>query len=222
MIGLDKNKIIKNKELSIYEGAVSCWSGIKLSKWKERFIYNSSEYNFPIHKKYNELSEDELNILWNGRGKCKGIFQFFDKLDSKKHKIQNRVIAARYKGKTKCNECNGTRLRKDALYVKINSKSIADISNMNIKEAIDFFTNIKLSKYENKIAGRILTEIKNRLTYLIEVGLSYLTISRQSSTLSGGESQRINLATSLGSSLVGSMYILDEPSIGIERHRKFN
>ena len=113
MIGLDKNKIIKNKELSIYEGAVSCWSGIKLSKWKERFIYNSSEYNFPIHKKYNELSEDELNILWNGRGKCKGIFQFFDKLDSKKHKIQNRVLT-RYKGKTKCNECNGTRLRKDA------------------------------------------------------------------------------------------------------------
>ena len=215
MIGLDKNKIIKNKELSIYEGAVSCWSGIKLSKWKERFIYNSSEYNFPIHKKYNELSEDELNILWNGRGKCKGIFQFFDKLDSKKHKIQNRVIAARYKGKTKCNECKGTRLRKDALYVKINSKSIADISNMNINEALDFFNKIKLSKYENKIAGRIITEIKNRLTYLIEVGLSYLTISRQSSTLSGGESQRINLATSLGSSLVGSMYILDEPSIGL-------
>ena len=214
-LGLDRNKIIKNKELSLYEGVVSCWSGLKLSKWKERFIQNSIEFNFPIHKPYIELSNEELDILWNGKGKCKGIYQFFAKLDSEKHKIQSRVISARYRGRTKCDECNGSRLRKDALYVKINLKSIDEISRMNVNEALCFFKNLKLSETENKIAGRILTEIKNRLTYLKEVGLSYLTLSRNSSTLSGGESQRINLATSLGSSLVGSMYILDEPSIGL-------
>ena len=214
-LGLDKNKIIKNKELSLYGGVVSCWSGLKLSKWKERFIQNSIEFNFPIHKPYIELSEEELDILWNGKGKCKGIYQFFAKLDSEKHKIQSRVISARYRGKTECFECNGSRLRKDALYVKINLKSIDEITKMNIDEAIIFFKNLKLSESENKIAGRILTEIRSRLTFLKEVGLSYLTLSRNSSTLSGGESQRINLATSLGSSLVGSMYILDEPSIGL-------
>ena len=214
-IGIDKNKIIKNKELSLYEGVVSCWSGLKLSKWKERFIENSSEFNFPIHKPYFELSEEEIDILWNGKGKCKGIYQFFTKLDSEKHKIQSRVISARYRGRTECDECEGSRLRKDALYVKINLKSIDEITKMNINEALYFFKNLKLSESENKIAGRILTEIKSRLTFLKEVGLSYLTLSRSSSTLSGGESQRINLATSLGSSLVGSMYILDEPSIGL-------
>ncbi|MAR39587.1 MAG: excinuclease ABC subunit A [Flavobacteriales bacterium] len=214
-IGLDKNKIIKDKELSVYEGVVSCWSGIKLKKWKERFILNSAKFDFPIHKSYKDLTEEEVDILWNGKGKCQGIFQFFTKLDSQKHKIQNRVIAARYKGRTECNECEGSRLRKEALYVKINNKSIADISKMNITEAKQFFEQIILSESERKIAERILTEIKSRLSFLEEVGLSYLTLSRNSSTLSGGESQRINLATSLGSSLVGSMYILDEPSIGL-------
>ena len=215
IIGLDSEKIIQNKELSIYQGVVSCWSGIKLSKWKDRFIQNSSEYEFPIHKSYEDLNKDEIELLWNGKGKCKGINQFFSKLNNERHKIQSRVIYARYTGKTNCNECGGSRLRKDALYVKINGKSILDITSMSILESFKFFNELKLTKQENEIGKRILTEIKNRLEYLNKVGLSYLTLSRKSSTLSGGESQRINLATSLGSSLVGSMYILDEPSIGL-------
>jgi len=215
ILGLDSNKIIKDKKQSIYGGVVSCWSGIKLSKWKDRFIQNSAEYDFRIHKEYQDLSEEELDLLWNGKGKCKGILQFFKKLDSEKHKIQSRVISARYRGKTNCNECNGSRLRKDALYVKIDGKNIDDISKMNISDALNFFNKIKLNSDEIKIGKRILVEIKNRLSYLEKVGLTYLTLSRKSTTLSGGESQRINLATSLGSSLVGSMYILDEPSIGL-------
>ena len=214
-LGIDKNKVIKDKDQSVYGGVVSCWSGIKLVKWKEKFILNAAEYDFPIHKSYKDLSKSEIDLLWNGKGKCKGIFQFFTKLDSEKHKIQSRVISARYRGRTKCDVCGGSRLRKDALYVKINNTSIAEITNMDIKESIDFFNTIKLNTSEKKIAGRILIEIKNRLSYLDKVGLSYLTLGRKSSTLSGGESQRINLATSLGSSLVGSMYILDEPSIGL-------
>tara|TARA_B100001094_G_scaffold332924_1_gene407349 strand:- start:101 stop:2872 length:2772 start_codon:yes stop_codon:yes gene_type:complete len=214
-LGIDKNKVIKDKDQSVYGGVVSCWSGIKLVKWKEKFILNAAEYDFPIHKSYKDLSKSEIDLLWNGKGKCKGIFQFFTKLDSEKHKIQSRVISARYRGRTKCDVCLGSRLRKDALYVRINNTSIAEITNMNIKESIDFFNTIKLNTSEKKIAGRILIEIKNRLSYLDKVGLSYLTLGRKSSTLSGGESQRINLATSLGSSLVGSMYILDEPSIGL-------
>ncbi|MBT5354067.1 MAG: excinuclease ABC subunit UvrA [Flavobacteriales bacterium] len=214
-LGIDKNKVIKDKDQSVYGGVVSCWSGIKLVKWKEKFILNAAEYDFPIHKSYKDLSKSEIDLLWNGKGKCKGIFQFFTKLDSEKHKIQSRVISARYRGRTKCDVCGGSRLRKDALYVKINNTSIAEITNMNIKKSIDFFNTIKLNTSEKKIAGRILIEIKNRLSYLDKVGLSYLTLARKSSTLSGGESQRINLATSLGSSLVGSMYILDEPSIGL-------
>ena len=215
IFGIDKKKIIKDKKKSVYDGVVSCWSGIKLSKWKDRFIINSSDYGFPIHKSYDDLSTEELDLLWNGKGKCRGIYTFFRKLDSEKHKIQSRVISARYRGRTECNECNGSRLRKDALFIKINKKSIDDITRMNIKEAINFFNNISLSNSEEEIAKRILTEIKNRLSFLENVGLSYLTINRKSATLSGGESQRINLATSLGSSLVGSMYILDEPSIGL-------
>ncbi|MBT7726559.1 MAG: excinuclease ABC subunit UvrA [Flavobacteriales bacterium] len=214
-LGIDKNKVIKDKDQSVYGGVVSCWSGIKLVKWKEKFILNAAEYDFPIHKSYKDLSKSEIDLLWNGKGKCKGIFQFFTKLDSEKHKIHSRVISARYRGRTKCDVCGGSRLRKDALYVKINNTSIAEITNMNIKKSIDFFNTIKLNTSEKKIAGRILIEIKNRLSYLDKVGLSYLTLARKSSTLSGGESQRINLATSLGSSLVGSMYILDEPSIGL-------
>ncbi len=214
-LGIDKNKVIQDKDQSVYGGVVSCWSGIKLVKWKEKFILNAAEYDFPIHKSYKDLSKSEIDLLWNGKGKCKGIFQFFTKLDSEKHKIQSRVISARYRGRTKCDVCGGSRLRKDALYVKINNTSIAEITNMDIKESIDFFNTIKLNTSEKKIAGRILIEIKNRLSYLDKVGLSYLTLGRKSATLSGGESQRINLATSLGSSLVGSMYILDEPSIGL-------
>ena len=215
ILGIDKKKVITNQNLSVYQGVVACWSGEKLSKWKDRFIIRSAKFDFPVHRPYNELSVEEIDLLWNGKNKCKGINQFFDKLESDKYKIQNRVLIARYRGKTNCTECGGSRLRKDALYVKVGYKNIAEINSMSITKAIVFFKNIKLHKGDQKIAERLLLEINSRLYYLSEVGLGYLTLNRKSSTLSGGESQRINLATSIGSSLVGAMYILDEPSIGL-------
>jgi len=215
ILGIDKKKVITNQNLSVYQGVVACWSGEKLSKWKERFIIRSAKFDFPVHRPYNELSAEEIELLWNGKNKCKGINQFFDKLESNKYKIQNRVLIARYRGKTDCTECGGSRLRKDALYVKVGGKNIAEINRMSITKAIDFFKNITLKKEDQKIAERLLLEINSRLYYLNEVGLGYLDLNRKSSTLSGGESQRINLATSIGSSLVGAMYILDEPSIGL-------
>jgi excinuclease ABC subunit A len=215
ILGVDKKKVITNQNLSVYQGVVACWSGEKLSKWKDRFIIRSAKFDFPVHRPYNELSVEEIDLLWNGKNKCKGINQFFDKLESDKYKIQNRVLIARYRGKTNCTECGGSRLRKDALYVKVGQKNIAEINSMSITKAIVFFKNIKLNKGDQKIAERLLLEINSRLYYLSEVGLGYLTLNRKSSTLSGGESQRINLATSIGSSLVGAMYILDEPSIGL-------
>ena len=215
ILGIDKKKVVTNENLSVYQGVISCWGGEKLSKWKERFIIRASKFDFPVHRPYKELTETEKDILWNGKGKCKGIQQFFQKLESQKYKIQNRVLIARYRGKTDCDECNGSRLRKDALYVKVAGKSIADIVKMNIEHALLFFKNIKLDTNDSKIAVRLIQEIISRLHYLNEVGLSYLTLDRKSNTLSGGESQRINLATSIGSSLVGAMYILDEPSIGL-------
>ena len=215
ILGIDKKKVIMNENISVYQGAVSCWNGEKLSKWKERFIIRASKFDFPVHRPYNELTEAEKNILWKGEGKCKGIQQFFQKLETQKYKIQNRVLIARYRGKTNCDECGGSRLRKDALYVQVAGKSIADIIKMNIEQALLFFKNIKLDTTDSKVADRLTQEITSRLHYLHEVGLSYLTLDRKSNTLSGGESQRINLATSIGSSLVGAMYILDEPSIGL-------
>ena len=215
ILGIDKSKVITNPNLSVYQGAVACWSGEKLSKWKDRFIIRSAKFDFPVHRPYNKLTKKEVNLLWNGEGKCKGINQFFQKLENDKYKIQNRVLIARYRGKTDCTECGGNRLRKDALYVKVANKNIAEINNMSVTDALNFFNKIKLSKAEKEIGERLVLEIKNRLYYLNEVGLGYLTLNRKSSTLSGGESQRINLATSIGSSLVGAMYILDEPSIGL-------
>ena len=215
ILGIDKKKVIINENLSVYQGVVSCWGGEKLSKWKDRFIIRAAKFDFPVHRPYNELTKEEKVILWNGKGKCKGIQQFFQKLESQKYKIQNRVLIARYRGKTDCDECDGSRLREDALYVQVAGKSIADIVKMNIEQALLFFKNIKLDDTDSKVAGRLTQEIKSRLHYLNEVGLSYLTLDRKSNTLSGGESQRINLATSIGSSLVGAMYILDEPSIGL-------
>ena len=215
ILGIDKKKVIINENLSVYQGVVSCWGGEKLSKWKDRFIIRAAKFDFPVHRPYNELTKEEKVILWNGKGKCKGIQQFFQKLESQKYKIQNRVLIARYRGKTDCDECEGSRLRKDALYVQVAGKSIADIVKMNIEQALLFFKNIKLVANDNKVAERLTQEITSRLHYLNEVGLSYLTLDRKSNTLSGGESQRINLATSIGSSLVGAMYILDEPSIGL-------
>ena len=215
ILGVDKKKVITNHNSSVYQGVVACWNGEKLSKWKDRFIIRSAKFDFPVHRPYNALSTEEIDLLWNGKNKCKGINQFFDKLESDKYKIQNRVLIARYRGKTNCTECGGSRLRKDALYVKVGHKNIAEINSMSITKAIAFFKNIKLNKGDQKIAERLLLEINSRLYYLSEVGLGYLTLDRKSSTLSGGECQRINLATSIGSSLVGAMYILDEPSIGL-------
>ena len=215
ILGIDKEKVIKDDTISLFEGAVTPWSGLKLSRWKDKFIKNSAKFNFPNHRPYKDLSDKEKGILWNGKKKCKGINQFFDMLEANKYKIQARVLIARYRGKTSCDECNGSRLRRETNYIKIGGKNISNISELYIKEALQFFLELKLTKNEKIIAKRIIEEIINRLSYLNDVGLEYLSLNRKSKTLSGGESQRISLATSLGSSLVGAMYILDEPSIGL-------
>ena len=215
VLGIDEDKVVKNKNLSLFEGAVSCWNGPKLKIWKERFITNSLTYNFPIHRAYNQLSVEEKELLWNGKEKCKGINQFFQKLEKDKYKIQNRILISKYRGKTECTDCKGSRLRKEALYVKICNINIAQLCNMSIKNVLFFINNIKLNKSDYQISKRLIDEIKSRLIYLNDIGLGYLTLKRESRTLSGGESQRINLAKSISSSLVGSMYILDEPSIGL-------
>jgi len=215
VLGIDEDKVIPNKSISIYEGAINCWKGEKLSRWKERFILNATKYDFPIHRPYSELQDDEKKIVWNGAKGLKGIRQFFKLLEKENYKVQNRVLLARYRGKNTCPECNGTRLRKEALYVQVGKRTINDIVHLPISQLLNVISSIKLSDTEMIIAERLIEEIKNRVQFLDDVGLGYLTLNRLSSTLSGGESQRINLATSLASSLVGSLYILDEPSIGL-------
>lgn len=215
VIGIDEDLVIPNKSLSIYQDAVVCWKGEKMSEWKENLILNAFKADFPIHKPYYDLSEEQKEILWEGSRYFEGINQFFKYVEEQTYKIQYRVMLSRYRGKTVCPDCKGTRLRKDANYVKINGKSISEIVLMPVNESLQFFKNISLNDFEMKVAKRLLTEISNRLQVIEDVGLGYLSLNRLSSTLSGGESQRINLATSLGSSLVGSMYILDEPSIGL-------
>ena len=215
IVGIDKNLVIKNKELSIYDDVILPWKGQKLSKYKKDFINQSHKFNFPIHKPYHELSDDQQNLLFDGNEYFKGINQFFNKIEAKSYKIQNRVLLSRYRGKTLCTTCKGNRLRKETNYVKVNSKSISELINLSIKDLIVFFKNIKLNQTDKEISKRILIEINSRLSYLSNVGLNYLTLNRKSKSLSGGESQRINIATSLGSNLVGSLYILDEPSIGL-------
>ena len=212
--GIDENKVVPDRNLSVYEGAVKCWSGSKLSKWKTNFI-NKISSDFPIHRPYRELSIQEKEILWNGTKDVKGINTFFSKLEKKKYKIQNRVLLSRYTGKTLCNVCNGSRLREESNYVKINAKTITELSNMSLKDLSDFFKKIELKNEDLITSERLLNEIRNRIDYLLNVGLSYLSLSRKSNTLSGGEFQRLNLANSLASSLIGTMYILDEPSIGL-------
>lgn len=213
VIGIDPNLVIPNKNLSLFEGAVSPWKGEKMSRYKDQFIDKATD--FPIHRPINELTPEQLDILWNGKKGCKGINQFFQFVESKSYKIQYRVLLSRYRGKTNCQDCKGVRLRKDAGNVKIDDKSIFDVVLMPIEDCLDFFLSLKPSNHEKQITKRILPEITSRLRFLKEVGLGYLTLNRASNTLSGGESQRIHLATSLGSSLVGAMYILDEPSIGL-------
>ena len=215
IIGIDQDLVIPNTALSVYEDAIACWRGNTLSKYKDEIINNSEKWNIPIHKPYFNLSHTQKKLLWEGNKDFKGINSFFAQLEKKNYKIQNRVLLSRYRGKTKCPECNGKRLRQEAGFVKVAGYSIFDIIDLPIEELKTIFDKIILSKNETKIASRILTEIKNRIQFLMDVGLNYLTLNRQSFSLSGGESQRINLATSLGSSLVGSMYILDEPSIGL-------
>jgi excinuclease ABC subunit A len=215
IIGIDENLVIPNKNLSIYEGAVVCWKGEKMQRWKNELVMNAMEFDFPIHKPFYELSDEQQRLVWTGNKYFKGLNKFFKKIEEKSYKIQYRVMLSRYRGKTLCYDCKGTRLRKDASYVKVGGKSITDTVLMPVNQLEQFFSTLKLGLHDIEIADRLLVEINNRLQYLNKVGLGYLTLNRLSSTLSGGESQRINLSTSLGSSLVGSMYILDEPSIGL-------
>ena len=215
VIGIDSDLVIPNKNLSVYENAIVCWKGEKMKVWKDELIMSASKFDFPIHKPFYELTEEQQQLVWTGNNHFKGINKFFKKLEAKSYKIQYRVMLSRYRGKTLCGDCRGTRLRKDANYVKIAGKSITDIVLSPVNELGQFFEGLSLDENQSKIASRLLLEIKNRIQYLNNVGLGYLTLNRLSATLSGGESQRINLATSLGSSLVGSMYILDEPSIGL-------
>ena len=215
LIGIDHDLVIPNTGLSIFEDAVAPWRSSSASRYKKKLIDTASLFDFPIHKPYFQLSEEHREVLWQGNKHFKGIHAFFQRLEKKNYKIQNRVMLSRYRGRTTCTSCQGKRLRKETQYVKINGKSINDLVDMPVDELLQFIRTLQLSVHEQKIAERLLIEIKNRLDFLCEVGLSYLTLNRKSNSLSGGESQRINLATSLGSSLVGSMYILDEPSIGL-------
>lgn len=215
VIGIDEDLVIPNTALSIFENAVFPWRGESMSWYRDQLVNNAYKFDFPIHKPYFELTGEQKYVLWNGNEYFEGITQFFEFLESKAYKIQNRVMLSRYRGKTKCKTCNGKRLRQEANYVKINGASISDLVTLPLNKAALFFDDLTLNAYEEQIAKRLLHEIKSRLEFLGNVGLEYLNLNRKSNTLSGGESQRINLATSLGSSLVGSMYILDEPSIGL-------
>ncbi len=217
IVGIDENLVIPDKSLSVQEECVKCWKGDKMSEWKNYFVNNAYKVDFPIHRAYYDLNDEEKDILWNGRHEhdIYGINDFFDMLEKNLYKIQNRVMMARYRGKTECNVCKGTRLKPEALFVKVGGKSITELVLMPITELREFFSSLSLDETDAAISERLLTEINNRIQFLLNVGLGYLTLNRLSNTLSGGESQRINLVSSLGSSLVGSLYILDEPSIGL-------
>ena len=215
IIGIDAELVVPNTTLSIFENAIFPWRGESMSWFRDELVKNAYKFDFPIHKPFFQLSEDQKELIWNGNEYFQGLNAFFKELEEKNYKIQNRVMLSRYRGKTKCYSCKGKRLRVEASYVKINSKTVSDLVDLPIKHLVRFFDSIELDVYEKQIAKRLLVEINNRLSFLTEVGLDYLTLNRNSATLSGGESQRINLSTSLGSSLVGSMYILDEPSIGL-------
>ena len=215
VIGIDENLVVPDKSLSVYQGAVVCWKGEVMGEWLRDFIINSERYNFPIHRPYYDLTQKEKDLLWHGAPGLHGIDDFFKHVEENLYKIQYRVMLARYRGKTICPTCKGARLKPEALYVKVGGKDIAQIVAMPVAEAKRFFDKLELTEHELAVGKRLLTEIRGRLQFLLDVGLGYLTLDRLSSTLSGGESQRINLATSLGSSLVGSLYILDEPSIGL-------
>ena len=215
VLGIDPDLVIADKNLSVYEGAIVPWRSETMKKWLQPLLHMAHDIDFPIHRPVKDLTEEEYHLLWEGRGQFEGLHAFYAFIESQLHKIQYRVMLSRYRGKTTCPDCKGTRLRKDAFYVKVGGKAISELVLMPIDRALDFFNTLELSEYDQKVAKRILKEIQNRLSYMKEVGLGYLTLNRLTSTLSGGEYQRIKLATSLGSALVGSMYILDEPSIGL-------
>ncbi|WP_375435345.1 excinuclease ABC subunit UvrA [uncultured Hymenobacter sp.] len=215
VLGIDEDLVIPDKSLTVYEGAIAPWRTDKQSEWLKPLLKNGIRFDFPIHRPYNELSEAERTLLWKGNKYFDGLDAYFKWVATQTHKIQYRVLQSRYRGRTTCPDCRGTRLRKDAQYVKISDQSITDLVLLPVSRALEFFQNMNLDEHDAKVAERLVTEITNRLEYLNRVGLGYLTLNRLSSTLSGGESQRISLATSLGSALVGSMYILDEPSIGL-------
>lgn len=215
ILGIDEDLVIPDKSLSVFEGAIAPWRGEVMSNWAKPLLKNGIKFDFPIHRPYTELTPQQRDLLWTGNEYFEGIHAFFKYLETKTHKIQYRVMLSRYRGRTTCPDCRGTKLRKDAAYVKLANTSITDIVLMPIEGALVYFENLSLDPYEQKVSDRILTEIKSRLGYMQKVGLGYLTLNRVTSTLSGGEFQRIKLATALGSALVGSMYILDEPSIGL-------
>lgn len=215
IVGIDEHLVVPNRALSVYDGAVMCWRGEKMGEWLHEFLREAPAHNFPIFAPYYELTEEQKDYLWHGPRDKACIDSFFKMLEENQYKIQYRVMLARYRGKTVCPACHGSRLKKEALYVKVGGKNIAEIVSMPINDVVDFFRTLKLDEHDRTVAARLLNEIGNRLKFLKDVGLGYLTLNRLSNTLSGGESQRINLATSLGSSLVGSLYILDEPSIGL-------
>lgn len=214
-VGIDEDLVIPNKSLSVYNEAIVCWKGEKMGEWKDQFIRHSDKFNFPIHKPYYELLPEQKRLLWTGNQYFEGLNAFFKQLEEQTYKIQYRVMLSRYRGKTTCPECEGTRLKKEANYVKVGGKAITELVNIPVSQLKEFFLNLHLTDHDKVVAERLMIEINNRIGFLDDVGLGYLTLNRLSSSLSGGESQRINLATSLGSSLVGSMYILDEPSIGL-------
>ena len=215
VIGIDEDLVVPNTGLSIYENAVFPWRGESMSHYRDQLVNRAYKFDFPIHKPWFELTPEQQQLVWDGNKEFDGLNKFFKFLESKAYKIQNRVMLSRYRGKTRCNTCKGKRLRPEATYVKIGGKNIVDLVELPLDEVVTFFESLTLNEYDTTVAKRLLTEITSRLSFLQKVGLNYLTLNRKSNTLSGGESQRINLATSLGSSLVGSMYILDEPSIGL-------
>lgn len=215
IIGIDEDLVIPDKSKTIYDGAIAPWRGEKMREWNDTLVRYANNFDFPIHRPYSQLTDKQKDLLWKGNKWFRGLDEFFKELEEQTYKIQYRVMLSRYRGKTTCPECKGSRLRQDASYVKVSDKSITDIVLMPLDKALEFFVTLDLNAHDEKIARRLLTEITNRIGFLNDVGLSYLTLNRLSNTLSGGESQRINLATSLGSSLVGSIYVLDEPSIGL-------
>lgn len=215
VIGIDEHLVVPNRSLSVYDGAIVCWRGEKMGEWREELIHNAEKFNFPIFTPYYELTDEQRRVLWEGNQYFHGINDFFKMLEENQYKIQYRVMLARYRGKTLCPKCHGTRLKPEAGYVRVGGKNISELVDLPITELQKFFDSLTLNEHDQAVARRILTEINSRIRFLIDVGLGYLTLNRLSNSLSGGESQRINLATSLGSSLVGSLYILDEPSIGL-------